>query len=415
VITTVTARLGSLVPEPGPIRSLALVTLVNTTGNGVFFTLSALYFTRIVGLSVAEVGIGLGIAAFVGLLSGVPVGHLADRRGPREVMIALLLVVTVLDLLLLFVSSFAEFVLVASAFMFFERGASAVRGGLIAGLASGPARATTKAYLRSVTNVGMTLGTGIAALALHADTRSAYLSVLFIDVATYALSALLMLRVPHVPPTPAEQTASMFTALRDTPFVAVTLVGAVLAVHYQILEIAMPLWVVTHTSAPRSLVAALMVVNTVVVIAFQVLVARRVVSVRAAVRASVFSSALFVGCCVAFGASAGRSVTVAVALLCLATLLQVVGELWQASASFLLGFELAPDHAMGQYQGLYGMGMGLSTMLGPPLIALLPLGMGVPGWWLLGGILLTAGLLTKPAVAWCERTRPRYDAPVPAG
>ncbi len=87
----------------------------------------------------------------------------------------------------------------------------------------------------------------------------------------------------------------------------------------------------------------------------------------------------------------------------------------ESSASFLLGFELAPDHAMGQYQGLYGMGMGLSTMLGPPLIALLPLGMGVPGWWLLGGILLTAGLLTKPAVAWCERTRPRYDAPVPAG
>ena len=99
-------RLGRLVPEPGPVRSLALVTLVNTTGNGIFFTLSALYFTRIVGLSIAEVGLGLGIAAFVGLLAGVPVGHLADRRGPREVMVALLLVVAVLAFLLLFVTSF---------------------------------------------------------------------------------------------------------------------------------------------------------------------------------------------------------------------------------------------------------------------------------------------------------------------
>src|SRR4051794_5788115 len=230
-------RLSRLVPAPGPVRSLALVTLVNTTGNGVFFTLSALYFTRIVGLSIAQVGVGLGIAAFVGLLAGVPVGHLADRRGAREVMIALLSVVTVLALLLLFVSSFVEFVVVASALSFFDRGAGAVRGGLIAGLAAGAGRASTKAYLRSVTNVGMTVGTGIAALALHADTATAYRTVLLLDVASYAVSALLMLRVPHVPPRAASAGTSMFSAVRDWPYVSVTLVGAVLAVHYQIIEV----------------------------------------------------------------------------------------------------------------------------------------------------------------------------------
>ena len=141
-------RLGSLVPAPGPVRSLALVTLVNTTGNGIFFTLSALYFTRIVGLSIAEVGIGLGIAAFAGLLAGVPVGHLGDRFGPREVMVGLLLLVTVADVLLILVDSFAAFVVVASVLTFFDRGAAAVRGGLIAALAGAGARATTKAYLR---------------------------------------------------------------------------------------------------------------------------------------------------------------------------------------------------------------------------------------------------------------------------
>ena len=50
------------------------------------------------------------------------------------------------------------------------------------------------------------------------------------------------------------------------PYVSVTLVGSVLAVHYQLLEVAMPLWVVEHTTAPRSLVAVLMVINTGVVI-----------------------------------------------------------------------------------------------------------------------------------------------------
>ena len=48
-----------VLPAPGPVRQLALVTLVNTTGNGIFYTLSALYFTRILGFSVVSVGAGL--------------------------------------------------------------------------------------------------------------------------------------------------------------------------------------------------------------------------------------------------------------------------------------------------------------------------------------------------------------------
>ena len=404
-----------LLPDDPAVRRMAVATLVNTTGNGIFFTLSALYFTRIVGLSVAEVGIGLGIAAFVGLFAGVPVGHLGDRRGAREVMVVLLLLVAAVDLALLFVGTFAQFVVVAAVLTFFDRGAAAVRGGLIAAVTTGSGRATTKAYLRSVTNVGMTIGTGIAALALHEDTRAAYLTVLVVDVATYLLAAVLMLRLPHVPGRVAAESGSMFRAVRDVPFVAVTLVTAVLNMHYWILEIGIPLWVVGHTDAPKTLVSLLMVLNTVVVVGFQVAVARRVATTSAAVRASAFSGALFLACCVVLGASGSQTVVLAVALLVAGAVLQVVGELWQASASFLLGFELAPDHAQGQYQGLFGMAGGIAAMIAPPLIAFLPLGLGMVGWWILGGILLGAALLTAPAVAWCERTRPRYAEVVAPG
>lgn len=104
----------------------------------------------------------------------------------------------------------------------------------------------------------------------------------------------------------------------------------------------------------------------------------------------------------------------AAGLLVAAALLDVFGELSQAAASFLLGFELAPDHATGQYQGLYGMGFALSALLAPTVMALLPLRMGLPGWWILGAILLAAALALGPAVRWAERTRSRYDVPVPA-
>ena len=70
------------VPDEPAVRRLALSTLVNTTGRGIYFTLSALYFTRIVGFSVVQVGLALSIAAGVALFAGLPLGHLADRLGP---------------------------------------------------------------------------------------------------------------------------------------------------------------------------------------------------------------------------------------------------------------------------------------------------------------------------------------------
>ena len=210
-----------LLPEEPAVRRMALVTLVNTTGNGIFFTLSALYFTRIVGFSVVQVGTGLSIAAGVAILAGIPMGHLADRRGPREVMVALLVLTAACSGLYLLVQSWWQFVLVSTLVAVLDRGAGAVRGALIAGLVQGATRSATRAYLRSVTNVGMTLGTGIAAIALHFDTRSAYLTVLYVDVATYAVCAGLMLMVPTVRPRPAEEALGMLHALRDLPFVTV--------------------------------------------------------------------------------------------------------------------------------------------------------------------------------------------------
>ncbi len=393
-----------LLPEEPAVRRMAVATLVNTMGNGIFFTLSALYFTRIVGFSVVEVGTGLSIAAGIALFAGVPIGHLADLRGPREVQVALVLVIAALTGLLLLVTQWWQFVVVTSVIAVLDRGAGAVRGALIAGLVEGAGRATTKAYLRSVTNVGMTIGTGIAAVALHADTREAYLVVLYLDVASYVAAAALLARVPHVPPRPAGQGLAMLTALRDLPFVAVVVVSSVVTMQYWILELAIPLWVVNETEAPRWLVAVLMVINTVIVVVAQVAVARRVVTVDAAVRATFLAGLLFFAACAVFGLSGRVSAVLAATLLISGALLHVVGELAQASASFVLGFELPPEEAMGQYQGVWGMTFSISSFLAPTVIALLPLALGGVGWLLLGAILLGASVLTGPTVRWAVRS-----------
>ena len=50
--------LSTWVPEPGPHRRLGLATGVYNIGTGMFFTVSVLYFTEGLGLSVTEVGLG---------------------------------------------------------------------------------------------------------------------------------------------------------------------------------------------------------------------------------------------------------------------------------------------------------------------------------------------------------------------
>jgi len=75
-----------------PLRRLATGTLLSAIGNGAWYTSWALFLTRSVGLSPAQVGVGMMLAGGVGLLAATPLGWLADRVGAREVYAALLLV-----------------------------------------------------------------------------------------------------------------------------------------------------------------------------------------------------------------------------------------------------------------------------------------------------------------------------------
>ncbi|WP_157630609.1 hypothetical protein [Kribbella catacumbae] len=108
---------------------------------------------------------------------------------------------------------------------------------------------------------------------------------------------------------------------------------------------------------------------------------------------------------VLFAGASGGGVVVAVALLAVGALVQVIGELLQSSGSFLLGFDLAADEAQGQYQGVWNTSMSISTMLAPMVLALLPLGLGVPGWIILGVWFAVIGVLFVPVVRWAAARR----------
>ena len=98
-------------------------------------------------------------------------------------------------------------------------------------------------------------------------------------------------------------------------------------------------------------------------------------------------------------------------MLLVGALAHVAGELLYSAGSWALSYELAPEHAQGQYQGLFGMATRLAETVTPAITAVLIIGLGLPGWLLFGALLLAAGLATPAAARWAERTR---TAPVPS-
>jgi len=399
-------RLTGLLPDPGPARVLAVATLVNTIGNGLFLTVSVLFFTRSVGLSAAEVGLGLTLAAGVGLLAGVPMGHVADRRGPREILLSLLLVQAVATTLYVFVQSFAAFLAVACLATAADRAATAVRGAVIFAIAGPEGRVRTRAYLRAVVNVGISIGTVFAGIGLAYDTRTAYVLLVLADAVTFALAALIIRKLPYIPPAvvPAAMASGpRLVALRDRPFLAITALNAVLAVHYGLLEIAVPLWVVERTEAPRWIVAVLFGINTAAVVLLQVRVSRGTERIEAAARAQRLSGVLLAAACLLYATSSGRSSGVAIALLVAAAVVHVGGELWQAAGGWGLAFGLAPAYAQGQYQGVFSTGFSVSSMLAPVVVVTLTVGIGAAGWAALAAVFLLVGGIAPPVARWAER------------
>lgn len=380
-------------------RWLACAILITAMGNGLYLAGAVLFLTRSVGLTATEVGAGLTIAGLLGLGAGPVAGHLADRIGAREVYLITLTAEGLATGALALVHGFTAFVVIAVAVGIAEQGSRAARGALIARV-GGRRRAHLRGYLRSVTNIGVAVGVGGAGLAILHDTHAAYLILILADAASFLLTALLIARIPRQPPLPkpADDNAGRL----DLPYLGVTAVYGVLSLHYAVLTVVLPLWIVTHTSAPAWLVSPLLLTNTLLVVFLQVRAGRRVDSIADGAAITRRAAILLASGCLLFTMTAAAPPLLAGLLLTLTVVVYTMGEIGQAAGEFELSFALAPDHAQGRYQGIFGMGTGICVAAAPALLSLLCIDWGRVGWILFGAILLAAGLAVEPMARWAQ-------------
>jgi MFS transporter len=395
----------NVLPPPGPLRRIAYGALVTNLGNGAWYTSWAVFLTRSVGLSPAQIGLGMTIAGGLGMLLATPVGHLADRLGPREVFAGLLLLQAAGCLAYQAVGGMAAFVVVACLTLAAGQSTGGPRNALVVGLGTPEERLRTLGSLRVVGHLGFAAGAAVGGLVIGLDARPAYVAMLMLDAATYLAYAALVATVPRVAPVPGREDGPRLVVLRDRPYVTLAGMMGMLALCWGMLSSGVPLWVLRHTHAPHSISAAIVLVNSLAIAAFQVRVTRAMESPLAAARGALWSGAALAASCVLFAATAGGGGAVTVAVLLLAGAVHVVGELLFVAASWGLSIPLMPRESPGQYQGMFATGEATAQMLAPALMTTLVVGWGQPGWLALGALFLLATAPARPVTRWALRTR----------
>jgi MFS family permease len=388
-----TGRLGiaRLIPPNRDERLFSLMLVIDALGTGTLFSTIVIYFNRSYHMSSARIGAGLTIASVVALAGAVPAGRAGDRYGHREVIIACAVARGVLYLVLLAVHGFVGFALTMSLIKLAEVGATPCRRAYLTQLVGSERRVVVNGYNRSVFNLGLAVGGAIAALCLALSSTVVIRWLIVFNAASYFVAAVVGLLLPRLRgEVPAKQASRW---LFDWRYLMASMLWGTNLFQNDVLAVVLPLWIVLRTDAPPALAATVLVINTAVVVLFQVRASRGIGTLDSAWTAIARYGVTFLAACVVCLFSHGVPALVAAALLVIATVGFSIGELWASAAGWLLSYNLADPGRQGEYLGMWQLGSTAVSVVGPALVTVLVLQGGAVGWVALGLVFLLAALL----------------------
>lgn len=402
-------RLAALLPARGPARGLVWVAFVDSVGTGFFLAGSAVFYTRGIGMAPEQVGVGFAVASVVGFLLTVPLGVLSDRLGARRTLVGMHLWRAAWTAAMPFAVTFPLFLVVGTMQTVGDCGAIPASRSLVSA-AAGEERTRVSAYMRSWRNIGFTVGASLTAPLLTADTWTAYAAIAFGNAVAYLLAAWFVARMKVT--TARRQVAGgvwrveVPRAVRDLPYLALTVQSALLMMHVSVLSVGLPLWVADLPGVPAALISVLVVVNTLLAASLQVRFADIGETTAAGRRAFVRSGLSLVLTCLLVAATqwATGSVVLVVALLLLAVLALTAGEMWEAAGSWTLSYRFAAPDREGEYMSVASLAPILQGVVGSVVLTSVVIANGTTGWFVLAGVFATLTLTAAPLARWLERS-----------
>jgi len=377
------------------------------------------YFNRILGLPLPVVGFVVAATSVLALGATGMGGVAADRIGLGRVAV-LGLTLQAGGTLVLAVAR--EPVAGAAGLVVLSMGNSLVwpsLNGLVTYQVPAERRSRAFALRFGLMNVGIGIGSLIAAATVSVSRPSSFHVVYVLDSVTTAIFALVLvfgLRdtagwAAHAHRTREVAPTSYRTVLRDRPFVAYLAVLLALAIFGSAqAEGPWAAFVALTPNGSAQIIGLAFAANTAAIIAFQLPVerwTRRIRRSRLLVLCALFGALAWV--LTGIASSPGLPTIASATMLVLALGVFGVGETLLSPVINAMPNALAPDHLRGRYNALNSATYPVSKFIGPPLAGVL-LGGGMPGFWVsivTLGMLLTAGA----AVLLSRRLPPSVELP----
>lgn len=411
---TLAARIKDSLADP-VLRALFTATAVSRIGRGIFLAVTVLFFTQIIGLSAGQAATVLAVSSACGVVASFLGGWLADRWSARRLAFCFEALGGLMLATYAFADTFLAALVIASAAGFFDTIGHSARSAIIARGFAPDKRVHARAVLRTVTNLSIAGGSGIAAIALALGTGEAYRSVIIGAGILGLLGSLPLLRLPASVDAPSREITPLRTESgvidvattadavraarrdwnrrspwRDPRYLLLTLLSAIFGMQFGVAELGMPLWVTEHTEAPEVIVAVLLIVNTVLVVLFQVRMSRGTHDIGIAGRITMRAGWLMAAACVIYALAAGLPAWVAILVLIAAMVTHTFAEVLSQAGAWGLSFELADPVRAGAYQGVFGMGFSLGSLAAPIVVNATAITFGLPGWLMLAAIFLAS-------------------------
>jgi MFS family permease len=365
-------------------------------GQGLYGTLAIVYALNVVHVSTTGVGTAFSAAGVAGLIAILPAGYVADSFNIKATAVVVSGLLAVTLALLALARDFPSLVLVVCLITILEKGNSVIRQTMISHLVSSQHRVRAQAEIRTAFNAGFAIGAAATAPVLATSSPAAFRLTLAAAAALYLVTCAVSALLPHTPNPRRESLPRAFVAIKDRRFVTISLVNSVLSLHISLLEVAIPLWVVTRTSVSGSLVGVLIVINTVLTIGLQVPLSKGSETVAGGRRALVRSSVMGFVATVLFGVSGiPDGVGLEIGLLVAGVGVLTACEVIQSAGSWGVSFGLSPIEHRGRYLAVFAYGSAIQGAVGPVLVSVLFVLFGGVGWVLLGAVMLLGGLAMR--------------------
>lgn len=379
-------------------RQLVFSHTADAVAKGAFMSGGVVFFTHIAGFSTEAVGAAFSLQAVGGLVGTLFLGPVADLFGAKRILVLMLTVQAVIFCIYPFLHQAWFFFPLLFLFGCAQYGGGPAFGALINTSFGVKARVPVRSVLRTAFNLGFSLGTGVAFLAISLG-RWELRMLPFIAGLSMLISAGLSSMLSAVSGA-STMRRRLFGAIRDKRFLAIVATNFPLSLHSTILLVALPLVMLHVHGLPDWAVPLTIIVNTVLAIALQIPASRGAETPLGAARVGRSSGLwLAAACTLLFVLGLGfTDILLSLTITGVIVVLLTLSELRQSAASWGMAHELAPREATAEYIGTFNLYSVLQGVFGPLFMVAILGYLGPWAWWAIIILVIAASALLPATV-----------------